>query len=405
MTVAMRAPTRAFLAASALSSLGNGLTFPVGALYLVRVRGLPLAAASALFVAMAVAGALASLASGGAMDRGGPRRFVVLGMVGDAVGLGLFAVASSPAMVIAAGIAIGAGNGLFFTGLTPVLVRLEAGIALERAFSVRNWLVNLGNTAGALIGGALIALAGETALTPAYLANAATSLGLAATLAAIPMRSAQRGATGDGAPVVPGARGAAAAAPGRWSPALVAVAAANALALVFGMAMFEAVVPYLFVRDRPGAVPLAHVVIGASTVAIALGQLPVGRWSERRGKARVLIAHAAIWAAAAGIGAAAVRAEGATLWGLGAAYGVVFGAGECLYAAGLQPLVIRVVPAAQLARFNGVLSASYSAALAVGPALGFALAREVSPYAFWAAVAAAMAAASVLWAWVAWSER
>jgi hypothetical protein len=52
-----------------------------------------------------------------------------------------------------------------------------------------------------------------------------------------------------------------------------------------------------------------------------------------------------------------------------------------------------------------VLSASYSAALAVGPALGFALAREVSPYAFWAAVAAAMAAASVLWAWVAWSER
>jgi MFS family permease len=183
------------------------------------------------------------------------------------------------------------------------------------------------------------------------------------------------------------------------------VAAANALVLVFGMAMFEAVVPYLFVRDRAGAVPLAHVIIGASTVAIAVGQLPLGRWSERCGKARVLIAHAAIWAAAAGIGAAAVRADGAALWGFGAAYGVVFGAGECLYAAALQPLVIRVVPPARLARFNGVLSASYSVALAVGPALGFALARQVSPYAFWAAVAAAMAAASALWAWVAWSER
>ena len=404
MTVAMRAPTRAFLAASALSSLGNGLTFPVGALYLVRVRGLPLAAASALFVAIAIAGAIASLAFGGAMDRAGPRRFVVLGMIGDAVGLGLFAVAGSLGTVIAAGIAIGAGNGLFFTGLTPVLVRLETGAAIERAFSVRSWLINLGNAAGALIGGTLVALAGEAALTPAYLANAASSLGLAATLAAIPMRTAPRG--GDSAPIAAGAGGHATgrAAP-RWPPALIAVAAANALVLVFGMAMFEAVVPYLFVRDRAGAVPLAHVIIGASTVAIAVGQLPLGRWSERSGKARVLIAHAAIWAAAAGIGAAAVRADGPALWGFGAAYGVVFGAGECLYAAALQPLVIRVVPAARLARFNGVLSASYSVALAVGPALGFALARQVSPYAFWAAVAAAMAAASALWAWVAWSER
>lgn len=404
MTVAMRAPTRAFLAASALSSLGNGLTFPVGALYLVRVRGLPLAAASALFVAIAIAGAIASLAFGGAMDRAGPRRFVVLGMIGDAVGLGLFAIAGSLGTVIAAGVAIGAGNGLFFTGLTPVLVRLEAGPALERAFSVRSWLVNLGNTAGALIGGTLVALAGEAALTPAYLANAASSLGLAATLAAIPMQTAPRGGR-DSTPIVADATG---PAPGRaaprWPPALIAVAAANALVLVFGMAMFEAVVPYLFVRDRAGAVPLAHVIIGASTVAIAVGQLPLGRWSERRGKARVLIAHAAIWAAAAGLGAAAGRADGAALWGFGAAYGLVFGAGECLYAAALQPLVIRVVPPARLARFNGVLSASYSVALAVGPALGFALARQVSPYAFWATVAAAMAAASALWAWVAWSE-
>ncbi|HEX3758910.1 MAG TPA: MFS transporter [Kofleriaceae bacterium] len=402
MTAAMRAPTRAFLAASALSSLGNGLTFPVGALYLQRVRGLPLAATSALFIAIAIAGALASLALGGAMDRHGPRRFVVLGMIGDAVGLALFAGASSIGMVIAAGVAIGAGNGLFFTGLTPVLVRLEAGAALERAFSVRNWMVNLGNTAGALIGGALVALAGEAALTPAYLTNAATSVGLAATLAAIPMRTARRGSTGDAAPVTGDARGAALR---HWPPTLLAVAVANALVLVFGMAMFEAVVPYLFVRDRAGAVPLAHVIVGASTVAIAVGQLPLGRWSARRGKARVLIAHAAIWAAAAGIGAAAVHADGAALWGFGAAYGVVFGAGECLYAAALQPLVIRIAPAAQLARFNGVLSASYSVALATGPALGFALAGRVSPYAFWAAVAAAMAAAIVLWARVARSER
>jgi MFS family permease len=387
----MHRSTRILLVASALSSLGNGLTFPVGALYLVRVRGLAIEAASVLFVAMAIAGALASLAFGRAMDRHGPRRFVALGMLSEAAGLCLFAGATSYGTVLAAGVAIGCGNGLFFTGLTPLLARLESGPALERAFSVRYWLINLGNAVGALIGGTLVATAGEAALTPAYLANAATSVALAATLAVIPLGAAA-------------ADPEAARAPLRWTRTLVAVAVANALIVVFGMAMFEAVVPYMFVRARDGAVPLAHVIIGASTVAITLGQLAAGRWSERRRKARVLAVNAAIWAAAAGIGLAAVDAGGATLWILGVAYGVAFGAGECLYAAGLSPLVVRVVQPAQLARFNGVLSASYSAALAIGPALGFALAAHASPRAFWAAVAAAMLAAMALWSAVARSE-
>jgi predicted MFS family arabinose efflux permease len=66
--------------------------------------------------------------------------------------------------------------------------------------------------------------------------------------------------------------------------------------------------------------------------------------------------------------------------------------------------VVRLVPPSQLARFNAVLSASFSAALAIGPALGFALAGHVSPYAFWATVAAAMLAAMTLWSYVARSE-
>jgi MFS family permease len=141
-------------------------------------------------------------------------------------------------------------------------------------------------------------------------------------------------------------------------------------------------------------------VVGASTVAIAIAQLPAGRWSERRRKPRVLIANAALWAGAAILGALALRADGLALWALGVGYGVVFGVGECLFSAALQPLVVELVPPAQLARFNGVLSASFSVALAVGPMLGFGLAEHVSPYAFWAVVIAAMAAAMSLWAYV-----
>ncbi|MEO7730080.1 MAG: MFS transporter [Kofleriaceae bacterium] len=387
----MRSTTRTFLAASALSSLGNGLTFPVSALYLERVRGLPLEAASLFFVAMAASGALSALLLGRAIDRHGPRRFVALALLSEAIGLVRFSGASSLGAVLCAGVAIGGGNGLFFTGLTPLLARLESGAALERAFSVRYWLINLGNSVGALLGGALVAALGEAALQPAYLANAATSVVLAAVVAACPLGTTARDAALTNAAL-------------RWTRPLVAVAAANALIILFGMAMFEAVVPYMFVRSAHGAVPLAHVIVAASTIAITLGQLPAGRWSERRGKARVLTVHAGIWALAAGIGLVSVGAGGATRWWLGVAYGLVFGAGECLFAAGLAPLVVRVVRPAQLARFNGVLSASFSVALAVGPAIGFGLAAHLSPYAFWAAVAVAMLAAMGLWSYVARSE-
>ena len=329
-------------------------------------------------------GALASLGFGRAIDRRGPRGFVAAGMASEALGLTAFAYAGSLPTVALAGAAIGAGNGLFFTGLGSVLSRLERGPALERAFSVRSWLINLANSVGALTGGVVVGAAGEAALAPAYLVNAATSVGLAAALLAIPLGAAA-------------AEPEAARAPVAWTRALRALVAANALVLVFGVAMFEAVVPYLFVGGRAGTVPLAHAVVGASTVAIALVQLPIGRWSERRAKPRALALGSVLWAAAAAFGLAAIRADGAALWALGVGYGIVFGVGECLYAAAFQPLVVQLVAAPQLARVNGVLSATFSVALATGPSLGFALADHGSPYAFWAATIGALVGASALW--------
>ena len=85
------------------------------------------------------------------------------------------------------------------------------------------------------------------------------------------------------------------------------------------------------------------------------------------------------------------------MWALAGSYGLLFGIGECLFAAGLQSLVVRVVKHEQLGRFNGVLSASYSGALAVGPALGFALIEHGSIRLFWIAVLAAMIVTYGFW--------
>src|SRR5437899_7979449 len=186
--LSMRPATRLFLAASAFSSLGNGLTFPVCALYLVRVRSMPLAAVSVFYVAMAVAGTVISLASGRFIDRAGPRTFVAVSVLIEAVGLCAFAAADET-LLVGAGVLIGVGYGLFFTGLTSLLAALETGSTLDWVFSLRYMLINAGNSAGALLGAALVHGFGECALTPMYFANAATSAVLSLVVFMTPVRS------------------------------------------------------------------------------------------------------------------------------------------------------------------------------------------------------------------------
>jgi MFS family permease len=384
--LSMRPATRLFLAASAFSSLGNGLTFPVVALYLVRVRSMPLAAASVFYVAMAAAGTVISLVSGRFIDRAGPRTFVAVGVLIEAVGLCAFAAADET-FLVGAGVLIGAGNGLFFTGLTSLLAALETGPTLDWVFSLRYMLINVGNSAGALFGAALVRGFGECALTPMYFANAATSAVLSLVVFMTPVRS--RASSMEPSRVAP--------TPIRWTWHLAAIVAAHTLLVLFGFALFEAVVPFAFVGERGNSVALAHMVVATSTLAIIAGQLPINRWGSGYPKASILRWQAILWAAAALLGLAAEGRTGTALWALASSYGLLFGIGECLFAAGLQSLVVRVVKHEQLGRFNGVLSASYSGALAVGPALGFALIERGSIRLFWIAVLAAMIVTYGVW--------
>jgi MFS family permease len=282
---------------------------------------------------------------------------------------------------------IGAGNGVFFTGLTSLLTRLATGPTLDSVFALRYWLINLGNSTGALIGGGIVSVAGERALTPMYLANAATSVVLAVVACALPL---ERGA----------APGVDSAMPERslaWTPNLISLVAAHTLLVLFGFAAFEAVVPFAFVGTRGTPIALAHLIVAASTLAILGAQIPISRWGRSWPKAQLLQLQALLWALAALLGWSAAGASPAATWLIALAYGALFGVGECLFAAGLQSLVVRSVERDQLGRFNGVLAASYSGSLAIGPALGFGLIGRGSTASFWLAVGGAMLLAFALW--------
>ena len=75
--------------------------------------------------------------------------------------------------------------------------------------------------------------------------------------------------------------------------------------------------------------------------------------------------------------------------------GVVFGVGECLHAVVMGPIVSDLAPPQLVGRYFSLLSLSFTAGLAIGPAVGGAL-LGASPAVLWLSMAAAVAAAGLV---------
>jgi MFS family permease len=385
----MRPATRVFLIVTGLSSAGSGLIHPLAAIYLNRGRHFDLWVASVYFVAVAGGGLAVSLLAGATVDRLGARLVAVAGTAAEGVGMCLLGVATHPAFAVAAGLLIGLGNGAFFTALTPLLARLESGPALDRAFALRYWSLNLGGGLGLLGGGSVIAAVGESAYGPLFVANGLTSLVFAAVIAvAVPTRGLPPAAAEP-----TGLRRLLA------DRRLTVLLAAQAVTVAFGIALFESVVPAVVVLGGGESGALANAIVLSSVVVIVVAQLPVSRWTGRRRRTTALTWQALIWAAGAAAMLVTAGHGRAPTW-LAIGYGALFGLGECLYAAAFGSLVTRVVPAELQGRYNGVLSLTFGIGLTVGPPVGLWIFSR-SAGAFWAASALACLLAALLWRGVA----
>ncbi|GAA0528322.1 MULTISPECIES: MFS transporter [Streptomyces] len=380
-----------------LSSLGNGLCFPFTSIYISQLLGLGGRAAGGYFIAMATASFAAALAGGPLADRGSPHRVGALGAAALAAGYALLAPAGSVPLVLASGVCVGVGFGLFYASIVGIVDTAVPESGRRAAFAIRHIV----NNAGIGLGSVAAGLALHGADTPAgtlrwlYLANGLAALPLIAVILGVRprARTAARERPGGAQPSGPGPtyRSLLRARP------MALLILAQALFAIVGFTQIEATVP-LLLHDRM-AVTLGwvSVVVAANSFAlIALQPLLRGRL-ERLPETVVLAGGPVLWAVAFGCGLGAAlagqAAPAAVRYGLLLAFAVVFAAGELMYSSAFYPLLLRWSGEEAVGRASALASLAWNLGTASGPPIGLFIVAHASATGGWLALALGAAAA------------
>ncbi|MBP8537760.1 MFS transporter [Streptomyces sp. MK37H] len=386
-----------------LSSLGNGLCFPFTSIYISQLLGLGGRAAGGYFIAMAAASFAAALAGGPLADRGSPHRVGALGGAALAVGYALLAPAGSVAPVLASGVCVGAGFGLFYASIVGIVDTAVPESGRRSAFAIRHIV----NNAGIGLGSVAAGLALHGAATPVgalrwlYLANGLAALPLIAVILGVRPRARP------GPEERPGAAEASESAEKsgggptyrtllRARPMALLILA-QALFAIVGFTQIEATVP-LLMHDRM-AVTLGWVsaVVAANSFALIALQPLLRRRLERLPETVSLAAGPVLWTAAfsCGLGAALAgeAAPAAVRYGLLLAFAVIFAAGELMYSSAFYPLLLRWSGEAAVGRASALASLAWNLGTASGPPIGLFVVANASATGSWLALALGAAAA------------
>jgi MFS family permease len=133
------------------------MTLPIVIVFLHDGRGISLAAAGLALAVAGAAGLVGTVAAGVAADRFGAGRTAVAGLVLAGAGtIGFLAVHSLGAAIVAAGFQ-GAGFGVVWIGMFPLLVHAVEDRRREDMLGVSYGAINLGLGIGSLLAGAILA--------------------------------------------------------------------------------------------------------------------------------------------------------------------------------------------------------------------------------------------------------
>ncbi len=336
------------------------MTLPVTIVFLHDDRGLSLAAAGFALAAAGAAGLVGTVAAGVAADRFGAGLTTVSGLALAGVGtLAFLAVHSLSAAVLATSLQ-GAGFGITWVGMFPVLLRAVDDRLREDVLGVNYGATNLGLGIGSLLAGTILAFSPD-AFRVLFVVDAATYALFAVLLVGLgELRDEPRAAavsTGVSAygPVVRDSR----------------LLAATAISLVLVVAGYSQITS-AFPAWATGPAGVSRSVVGfafaANTWAIVVAQLPVLRlvrdWRRTRAVAVTGLVFGASWLVVLAAGQTSDRtlAAAALIAGL-----AVFGVGETFLSPSLPGIVNRLTGDATRGRYVAFYSLSWQAGPMIGP--------------------------------------
>lgn len=408
----------------AFSALGSGLTMPFLYVYLAEVRGIATATVGLIFAWMGLVGLAASPLSGTLIDRVGPRRVMLIGLVVEAGAVALLGkIETVPQAVLLSAVMVVGTVGLW-PATSAMLTRLVAEKDRERVYGVQFLLLNAGLGVGGLISAAVIQIDSVASFQRLYLLDAASYLVYIAVVLSLPPGTGRTpvgeapAAVADAAEPLAGlevtmaevaapaaASVATATAPGPAQPGWGAVLADRTflrvlglatVAITFGYAQFEAgfAAYAVDVAELPArSLGLAY---AANTGAIVLGQLLALRLIGGRRRSLMLALAATVWSASWVVIALSdaftgTMAVAMAVLGLG-----LFGVGETIWAP-VAPAVVNALAVEELrGRYNAAFGMVWTVAQILGPAMAGLMIGSGIAHLWVAILVAGMATAAVL---------
>ncbi len=366
----MGAALRRIQSGNVLSAFGNGFTVPFLFVYVAQVRGLGAGTAGVVLSVFAVSALVVLPFTGRSIDRGGPLPVVVVGSLVSALGsLGLGLAANAPLAVASAAV-LGAGIAVIQPALATLIVWCSSTATRSRAFATQFFLQNLGLGVGGLIGGLIVDTARPATFTRLFVIEGSMFLVLAAIVATVRLPRTPRFDDAPGSRSPGGMR----AVLSHRSMVQLCVLGAVMFFACYGQ--FESGLPAFATQVthiRPSTLGAA---LAANTAAIVVAQFLVLRPVERRRRSRVIAAVGLVWAAAwaaAGVSGLIHGRQAYATAAIIATY-ALFGLGEAMLSPTVAPLVADLAPERMVGQYNSVFALVKQLALAVGPAVGGAMA-------------------------------
>ncbi|WP_020123045.1 MFS transporter [Streptomyces canus] len=360
----MRSTTRTpflpiYLVGWTVSRLGVGMVLPLTALYLSDAVGLSVAGVSWYFAVSAVSALVVNPVAGYLCDIVGPAKISLVTFALSSTGPFFLAFAPTTLSVLAAALT-GAGTGLSYAMLTPLLVSLFGEPELGRVLAAQN-RIKAGAVAGAaMLGSFLVGSFGLTGYRICFVANGVSAFVYGAVTIAILRSKGGWERPGKRAPASENRKVSDVWAP-LLDPVFRAVLVLQGMLVIFGFGQLESVLP-IILRDgsRLGAFGVSVVLAVNAITVVALQGVAV-RVVAWLGYVRALQIAVLLWSLSLGLllwsaHAPSVRAALAIVVG----YGVVFALGECLVSPSLQPLVVATAPPAKVAAYSASTSLVFS---------------------------------------------
>ncbi len=355
---------RRFLLGTFLNSLGGGLTLTVIVVYLHRIAGLSLTAASLVLSWMAVVGLAVGTIFGTLVDRYGPRKVMIFAIALEAVSVASWTFVRSTPMAFLVGFFVTLGAAGIWAPQTTMMARMVPDEFRPKLFGLQFMMLNLGLGIGGVVSSFIVDINEPESFTRLFLLDGLSYLVFLSIIYTLREHGGpspkEKENENDGFREL------------LKDKPFVKIQSVKLLLLTCGYASVDAGLPPLLTEFADLNINKLGPVWAVNTGVIVLGQIFVINRLEGRSRTKLIGIIGAIWALSWAIIGFGVNLNLALI---GAFIGVgIFAVGEMIWSTIGSSITNDLAPEHLRGRYNSADSLIWVMAAAMGPAIsGFML--------------------------------